>query len=153
MTYVAFTFLDHSNEKAVTTLPLDPIAVNGANWPDIVAAVAALKTGVEAVTNGTIVSAQIALEKIRYTNVIPDDGQREYRLIVRYEDYTTKEPFWFTLPCGDLSKYDYQGHSDMLDLTKTGGLALKTAIEANMTAPDSSHSVVVLSVEDTGRKG
>ncbi len=156
MTYCFFTWMDASGEKATASFMLPEIAADGANYATITGLVSTLKSALQAVTQGTIQESALVAFRTRHGNAIPDDGRRESKWLVRYEDDSTFKVYNFEIPCSDRSLLPMQTGTDFVDLAYATPGALKTALDnlisgiQAMKSPTNG-SITVISIQDVGR--
>lgn len=148
-----FTFQDHSAETSSVTVFLPALAMDGTNWPAIVADLNAVFLAMDGVTLGNIQEYTVVAERARQTNVIPPDGEREMKLKVAYQDDVTLKRHTMTIPCRDNSKFTWVAGSEFVDLSSTvhaEQVALLTALTNNALSPE-GNSITVISMERVGR--
>jgi hypothetical protein len=126
--------------------------LTAANYVAKSALISALAAAVRAITLGNLNVSEVVIDR-ELADVNPASSslaQRENKLLCRYHDLTSNEKYRVSIPTFDLSLL--MDHSEFLDLTASGGLALKTAFEAIVVPPgDASHTVVLDSAQFVGR--
>lgn len=125
--------------------------------PANVAATVTLTGNLAAAFAGIIIGEFAANETTYARNILSGDpaasqlAQRENKWLFRYHDATVpSQKHTVSLGTADLTVLP--NNSEFIDLTAGAGLAVKTAFEAVVVAPnDSAHSVILDSIQFVGR--
>jgi len=149
--YGSFTLLDASNEKSTMSFHVGEItAVTIAGF---LTQFGALRTAVEAISIGALVTDSWTGDRTKYSAAIPSDkdSQRERKFLVIYEDDSTLAPYRVEIPCADYALSGlFAGSTDEVDLTQTEIAAFVTAFEALCKSPE-GNAVTVLQIRGVGR--
>lgn len=153
MTYAVLSFLDRSNETSHLTLHLQDLTSDGLSWPAILTDRAALKAALDAITKGVIKNERTVGDNTRLTNVIPLNGERERKWLIRYQDDVTMKLHWFEVPCADFDTLPLMPGSDFVDINDSSNaelVALIAAVNSNMRS-EAGNVCTLVSIEGVGR--
>jgi hypothetical protein len=145
---IAFTWKDRAKQTSRHSVnTADLIAADPAP-----AAVTAYLAALAGITQGLIVSYSVNGTKKLTNAVQADDGHREDRWRVHYEDIDTLVVYDNDIPCRDTLLPTILG-SDYVELDDSGvWAAFKTAFQNLAKSPD-GNDVLVLGVEYVGKNG
>lgn len=120
MTTMQTRFIDYSNEKSTAGVYVAD-AITEAH-------ALALNAAIAGVSIGTNEAAAILVRNEIFTGVSTPPSnhwaQRELKFLCRYTDTVNGKQYSFSIPCADAALT--VGNTDMIDLSVTNGLALKT---------------------------
>lgn len=153
MSAVTFTFIDSSGETSTMTMNLPAIAVDGSNWAAVQLDINDLYAALDAVTLGAIKEYKFTASHTRLGNAIPTTGEREEKVLVRYQDDVSLKVYSVTIPCRDRDKFPWQPGTDLADIndsTIPEFTALIAALNTNMLSPE-GNAITVISMEKVGR--
>ncbi len=113
-------------------------------------ALTALESAIGAVTNGELSDRNQQLPE-RVSNAAGGTGSsREYKLLIRYEDNTSKKLYTFSIPTFDISTVTMITDTDFVNMALSPADQLKTDIEALVASPE-GNPVTVLQMVSVGR--
>lgn len=141
-----------NGEPESTTLRVPIITLTPANVAATETLTGNLATAIAAITIGANNKREITYNVTQFEKIPAASplAQRENKWLVRFHDATTFQKSSVSIGTADLA--ELAGNSEFLVITAGNGLAFKTAFEAVVVSPfDSSHSVVVDSVQFVGR--
>jgi hypothetical protein len=143
---IALTYRDFSREASTMSVGVQSLADNAAFGT----ALSDLETAIGAVTNGTLADRNQSLPE-RVSNAAGGTGSsREYKLLIRYEDDTTKKIYTATIPTFDISTVTMITDTDFVDMSTGPAATLKTNFEAIAASP-AGNTVTVLQMVSVGR--
>jgi len=141
------SFLDASKEGASSQMNAQQLATNG----DYVTAVNNLVTGMQGITNGTVLADESFLVNRRSNAVPAQPAARETKLLVSYEDNVTLKRYSVTVPTLDTSAVVFLGQTDDIDPAgNTATTDFVTAFEAIVASP-AGNAVSVVALKRVGR--
>jgi hypothetical protein len=152
--YNTMTYVDKTNEVSSVTIYND--AITAASLPGYLTQLGALRTATDAITLGGRVRGTWvgdADETLVDPSTLPNQAQRENKLLVVYENATTNKRFQLTIPTLDLSIVTFvPGGKDAILMTTPEIAAWITAFEAIASPPDDpAAGVNVLEMRFVGR--
>lgn len=142
---VSVTLIDASNEKSTTRLNVRSLT-DGATFAT---AFGNLQTEIDAITGGSLYEVNEFLTT-RFTNVVPSDGDREQKWLVRYQDNSTLRVYSNEIPNADWSTVTRITGTDYVDLSVAPASDFVTAFEALVASP-AGNQVTVLDIRFVGR--
>lgn len=150
---VNVSWRDQSNEVAGFTFYQPSVAADGSNWAAITADISTIIAALNAVTLGNLFQQRVVASTTKYTNAIPTTGNRELKVLVRYQDDVTLKVHSFEIPMPDESKFPFVAGSDFVDINDTSIVEFTTllaAINSDFLSP-AGNAVTVISMERVGR--
>lgn len=137
------TYADYSGEKSVVGFGIDPATTD--------VDLATCTNSMDALVLG-IVQRNDDTEYFRFSNARAGNplAKRERKLLIRYEDDTSKRVFVFAIPSYDESTLTPITGTDFYDITAGALATFIAAWEAVAVSPDGG-SCTVLSAEGVGR--
>lgn len=148
---VSLTYVDRSGEGArVQFAPSDALAedITKVNLPANSVA-ANLIAALQSVSDGAIVRRSMTTSVKLANTAAANEGQREERWLVVYQDNTTMALYSFEVPCRKANIKPPLGQ-DNVDLTVAPWTTFKSAVEAAVVSPD-GNAITVLAVRLIGR--
>ncbi len=143
---MSLSYRDFSREVSSTSFGVRSLADNAT----YAAALSALETAIDAVINGELADRNEQLPE-KLSNAAGGAGSsREYKLLIRYEDNTSKKLYTFSIPTFDISTVTMIIDTDFVDMTQAPADQLKTDIEALVASPE-GNQITVLQMVSVGR--
>lgn len=156
VSFVSFTYNDNTikangrPESATVEVPV--ATLTAANYVAKKALIDDLYTAFDSIIIGVPARMNVVIERNQMSPVAAASvlAQRENKFLIRYHDATTLQKFQAAVPTADLTAV--VDHTEFIDITAGGGLAVKTAFEAIVVSPNNAANAVVLdSIQFVGR--
>lgn len=149
--YVTFTLLDFSEEKASTQIGIP--GYNVLTNAGVITDVGALRAAIDGITLGSIVQENLTWFATKYAAAAPTDqeAQREKKWLVRVQDTVTLAEYRVEIPTADLTGVQLIPGTDNADLGQPPMDAFVSAFEAVYRSPD-GNPATVLQVSYVGRR-
>jgi hypothetical protein len=143
---ISLTYRDFSREASTMSVGVQSLADNTA----FASALSDLETAIGNVTNGQLADRYQSLPE-KVSNAAGGAGSnREYKLLLRFEDNTTKKLYTATIPTFDISTVTMITDTDFVDMTVSPADTLKTNFEAIAASP-TGNAVTVIQMVAVGR--
>lgn len=141
---------DFGGEPTSFTTPMGVAAVTNLTYDDFAADIAAVAAALANFSYIPLHEQFVAIDEAVSDQASDENGQRESKARVKYQDSVTGQSYDIEIPAPILTGRLTAG-SSFFNLAQAQVAALVTALEASMRAPGTNNTITVVSIQHVGR--